>query len=225
MLKTCSILEKLIPLGLAVTVFSTPSLADANLLSPGNPMIFDGESEAFVKPGIGLGVPQPSLGLGILAIGTLGSVKLLVRRKQQPKLAAQFKIQNSELPSETDLLPNFETKIPVLNQLEINWNSPWYEKPDGTCNIQQPTLINMGDDKPLHLMFPVHWSKSLNVLDDAKKLASQLDAFLVLVLYGEASESEMASLTLEFATARVLPIWLGQKNRQQFDKVTAVLSR
>lgn len=100
---------------------------------------------------------------------------------------------------------------------------PWYERPNGTCNFLQPTLINMGDDKPLHLMFPVHWRESLDVLPQARNLARELNALLVVMLYGEASDSDIESLSLEFAKARVLPLWIGEKNRRKFDRIIAML--
>lgn len=100
---------------------------------------------------------------------------------------------------------------------------PWYERPNGTCNFLQPTLINMGDDKPLHLMFPVHWSESLAVLPQARNLARELNALLVVMLYGEASDNDIESLSLEFAKARVLPLWIGEKNRRKFDRIIAML--
>jgi len=103
-------------------------------------------------------------------------------------------------------------------------NRPWYEGPDGSCNLLTPTLINMGEDKPLHLMYPVHWTDSLDVLPLAKNMASEQDALLVLMLYGEASDSEIASLILELADARVLPLWIGEQNRKKFNRIVAMLS-
>lgn len=102
---------------------------------------------------------------------------------------------------------------------------PWYEGPDGTCNLDKPTLINMGEDRPLHLMFPVHWSDAVDVLPEAKRLASERDAFLVLLIYGEASDREIQSLILELADAQVLPLWIGEENRRKLDRIITMLSR
>jgi len=100
----------------------------------------------------------------------------------------------------------------------------WYEEPDGTCKILSPTLISMGEDRPLHLMFPVHLSEALSVLPEAKEMASERDALLVLLLYGEASDSEIKTLVLELAEAQVLPLWIGEENRRKFNKIVAMLS-
>ncbi|MBE9126833.1 MULTISPECIES: hypothetical protein [unclassified Coleofasciculus] len=102
-------------------------------------------------------------------------------------------------------------------------NSPWYESPNGTCTILQPTLVNMGEGKPLHLMFPVHWAKSLEVLPQAKQMANNLKAMLVLLLHGEASDSQIASLIVELAEAEVLPLWIGEQNRQKVDRIISML--
>lgn len=102
---------------------------------------------------------------------------------------------------------------------------PWYEGPDGTCNLDKPTLINMGEDRPLHLMFPVHWSEAVDILPEAKRLASERDAFLVLLVYGEASDQEIQSLILELADAQVLPLWIGEENRKKLDRIITMLSR
>lgn len=101
----------------------------------------------------------------------------------------------------------------------------WYEGPDGMCNLFTPTLLNLGDDKPLHLLFPVHWRESLAILPKAKQLASEQDAFLVLMLYGDASDHEIRALVIELADAQVLPLWLGDQNRKKFDRIVAMFSR
>lgn len=103
-------------------------------------------------------------------------------------------------------------------------NPPFYEGPDGTCKFDQPTLINMGEDRPLHLMYPVHWSHSLHVLPSAKTMASKHEALLVLLIYGEASDNEIQSLILELADAQVLPLWIGKENRKKLDRIIALLS-
>ena len=102
---------------------------------------------------------------------------------------------------------------------------PWYEGPDGSCHLIEPTLIKMGDDQPCNLMFPVHWSEAMCVLPEAKKRAHELNAFLVLMLYGEASDSEIQSIVLELADAQVLPLWIGEHNRKKFDKIVEMLSQ
>lgn len=101
----------------------------------------------------------------------------------------------------------------------------WYEGPDGTCNLLTPTLLNLGDDKPLHLLFPVHWHESLAVLPSVKQLASEHDAFLVLMLHGEASDHEIQALVIGLADAQVLPLWLGEQNRKKFDRIVEMFSR
>lgn len=100
----------------------------------------------------------------------------------------------------------------------------WYERADGTCKFENPTLINMGDDRPPNLFFPVQASEALSVLAKAKYIANELDALLVLLLYGEIADLEMASLILELADSRVLPLWVGEKNRTKFDRIVAILS-
>lgn len=102
---------------------------------------------------------------------------------------------------------------------------PWYEGPDGTCSLDKPTLINMGEDRPLHLMFPTHWSQAVDVLPEAKRLASERDAFLVLLIYGEASDQAIQSLILELADAQVLPLWIGEENRKKLDRIITMLSQ
>ena len=97
---------------------------------------------------------------------------------------------------------------------------PWYENPDGTCTILQPTVLNMGDDTPLHLLFPVHYSQTLSVIPEAKQMGRELDTFLVLMVYGEVSESQMECLILELAQAQVIPLWIGEENRKKFTTVT-----
>ncbi|HAG79748.1 MAG TPA: hypothetical protein DD379_18770 [Cyanobacteria bacterium UBA11162] len=101
---------------------------------------------------------------------------------------------------------------------------PWYEKPDGTCNLDQPTLVNMGEGQPLHLMFPVHWTQSVEVLPDAKKMANDLQAMLVLLIHGEASDKDIASLIMQLAEAEVLPLWIGEQNRRKVDHIITMLS-
>jgi hypothetical protein len=78
----------------------------------------------------------------------------------------------------------------------------------------------MGDDLPLHLLFPVHYSQTLSVIPEAKQMSRELDAFLVLMVYGEVSESQMEYLILELAQAQVIPLWIGEKNRNKFTRVT-----
>lgn len=97
---------------------------------------------------------------------------------------------------------------------------PWYENPDGTCTVLQPTVLNMGDDLPLHLLFPVHYSQTLCVIPQAKQMGRELNAFLVLMVYGEVSESQMEFLILELAEAQVIPLWIGEENRKKFTTVT-----
>lgn len=99
----------------------------------------------------------------------------------------------------------------------------WYESPDGLCNIQQPMLINMGEDKPLNLLFPIHWSESLPVLPEAQNQAKNLNAILVLMLYGDVSLEKMLSLAVEFASAKVLPLWIGAENRSKFNQAIAMI--
>lgn len=111
-----------------------------------------------------------------------------------------------------------------IDERYLDNNRPWYESPEGTCNILAPTLIPMGDDKPVHLIFPVHWSQAGNELLKAKKLAREKNALLVLMLYGEAPDSEVQSLVLKLAEAQVLPLWIGEQNRKKFDRVVAMLS-
>jgi hypothetical protein len=101
---------------------------------------------------------------------------------------------------------------------------PFYEGPNGTCKFDKPTLINMGEDRPLHLMYPVHWSHVHHVLPSAKTMASKHDALLVLLIYGEASDSEIQSLILELADAQVLPLWIGEENRKKLDRIITLLS-
>lgn len=97
---------------------------------------------------------------------------------------------------------------------------PWYENPDGNCTILQPTVVNMGEDIPLHLLFPVHYSQTLSVIPAAKQMSREVDAFLVLMVYGEVSESQMEFLILELAQAQVIPLWIGEENRKKFSTVT-----
>lgn len=94
---------------------------------------------------------------------------------------------------------------------------PWYETTDGVCKIQTPTIVNMGDDRPLHLLFPVDWKEWQSILASAKNLATINDAILVLVLSGEVSFEQMQFLILELAAEYVLPLWVGKENRQKFN--------
>ena len=107
------------------------------------------------------------------------------------------------------------------NTSGIENNRPWYESTDGTCTIQEPTAIYMGDDKPLHLLYPVHWKEYFGVLAKAKSLAREVNALLVLMLYGDVSSDHMKFLVLEFAEARVIPIWIGEENRKKFANTVA----
>ncbi|MDP8964136.1 MAG: hypothetical protein M3O33_09170 [Cyanobacteriota bacterium] len=100
-------------------------------------------------------------------------------------------------------------------------NRPWYESIDGTCTFQEPTAIYMGDDKPLHLLYPVHWKEWFGVLAKANSLARELNALLVVMLYGDVSLDHMKFLVLEFAEARVIPIWIGEENRKKFASTVA----
>ncbi|HBL61664.1 MAG TPA: hypothetical protein DDZ80_25570, partial [Cyanobacteria bacterium UBA8803] len=98
------------------------------------------------------------------------------------------------------------------NTASLGNDRPWYEGPDGTCNLEEPTLVNMGEGRPLHLMFPVYWAQSLEILPEAKKMANDVEAMLVLLIYGEAPDSEVAKLIVELASAEVLPLWIGDQN-------------
>ncbi|MCA1995583.1 MAG: hypothetical protein LDL41_26570 [Coleofasciculus sp. S288] len=106
--------------------------------------------------------------------------------------------------------------------LDPSHNFPWYETPDGTCQIHEPTVIDMGDDRPRHLFFPIHWSESLSILPEAKNQACELNATLVLMLHGEVTLDQMTSLVLELATHCVLPFWVGEENRRTFDSAIAI---
>lgn len=101
---------------------------------------------------------------------------------------------------------------------------PWYETADGTCKIKTPTLVNIGDDRPLHLLFPVDWQEWLSVLPSARNLATINDAILVMVLSGEVSFEQMQFLILEFAAECVLPLWVGTENRHKFNCAVVRLS-
>ena len=101
---------------------------------------------------------------------------------------------------------------------------PWYEAADGTCRIQTPTLINIGDDRPLHLLFPADWKEYSAILSSAKNLATINDAILVIVLSGKVSFEQMQFLILEFAAEGVLPLWVGKENRYKFDCAVVRLS-
>jgi hypothetical protein len=122
------------------------------------------------------------------------------------------------------MVKNLFIKLAVAIKPYWKNDCPCYEESDGTCKIIQPTLINMGDDKPLHLLFPAHWSEALYILPEAKQMTLALDAFLVLVLHGEASEDQIESLVLKLAEAKVLPLWIGKENRRKFNQITARLS-
>jgi hypothetical protein len=101
---------------------------------------------------------------------------------------------------------------------------PWYEEPDGTCRLDEPTLVNMGEEKPLHLMFPIQWDLVREALPDAIAMAKDLNAMLVLLIYGEAADSEIASLIVEFASNEVLPLWIGEQNRKKVQRIIEILS-
>lgn len=101
---------------------------------------------------------------------------------------------------------------------------PWYESADGACIIQEPTLINMGDDQPLHLLFPVYWREWLFILPKANRLASELNALLILMPYGDLSLEQMKQLVLEFAHKSILPLWVGEENRSKFNCAVALLN-
>lgn len=101
---------------------------------------------------------------------------------------------------------------------------PWYEKEDGTCTILEPTLVDIGANQPPHLMFPVHWAKSLEILPKAKQIADEHQAMLVLLLHGEASNSEIMSLVLQLAETQVLPLWIGEQNRRKVGQIISMLS-
>jgi hypothetical protein len=121
------------------------------------------------------------------------------------------------------------TRIPeILQEHQLrqhNGDRLWYEDLDGTCKIQEPTLLNMGEDRPYYLMFPTHYREFDAILPEAKQMANELDAFLVLLIHGEISDSEIISLILELVDTRVVPLWIGEKNRIKFDRMVAVLSR
>lgn len=102
-----------------------------------------------------------------------------------------------------------------LSYLETS--QPWYETTDGTCKIQTPTLVNIGDDRPLHLLFPIDWKEWRSILPAAKKLAILHDAVLVIVLSGQISFKQMQFLILELAAECVLPLWIGKENRHKFN--------
>jgi hypothetical protein len=91
-----------------------------------------------------------------------------------------------------------------------------------TCKITQPTSIAMGDDRPAYLMYPTHWHEALSRLPEAKKLARERDALLVLVLDGEISLNEMRFLVVELALAQVIPLWLSEENQSKFNTAVAM---
>ena len=101
---------------------------------------------------------------------------------------------------------------------------PSYEAPDGTCTLDEPTLVNMGEEKPLHLMFPIQWDLVREALPDALAMAKDLNAMLVLLIYGETADTEIASLIVEFASNEVLPLWIGEKNRKKVERIIEILS-
>ena len=86
----------------------------------------------------------------------------------------------------------------------------------------QPTVIEMGEDGIAYLLYPVFWREWLTKVYEAKKLAREHDALLVLVLYGEVSLTEMKSLVLELAEAQVIPLWLGEENQSKFNLAIAM---
>lgn len=101
---------------------------------------------------------------------------------------------------------------------------PWYEGPDGTCRLNEPTLVNMGEGKPPHLMFPVNWDAVSEVLPEAKAMAEDINAMLVLLIYGEAADSQIAQLIVELASSDVLPLWIGDENRKKVERIIEILS-
>lgn len=104
-------------------------------------------------------------------------------------------------------------------------NSSGGNKPSSftkACNITQPTPIDMGKDRPGYLMYPTHWYQALSRLPEAKKLAREQDALLVLVLDGEISLDEMKSLVADFAVAQVIPLWLSEENQSKFNTAVAM---
>lgn len=107
----------------------------------------------------------------------------------------------------------------------VNTHYSWFQDTEAVCNIPEPILINMGDDLPLHLMFPVHWSKCLNVLSTAQRIASKQDAFLVLMPYGNASDVEIARLMLELSYSQVLALWIEDENREKANQIMAEIVR
>jgi hypothetical protein len=74
------------------------------------------------------------------------------------------------------------------------------------------------------LIYPAHWTQARGIVLEAKKLARENDALLVLMLYGEAPDIEVQALVLDLADAQVLPLWIGEQNRKKFDKAIAWLS-
>lgn len=121
------------------------------------------------------------------------------------------------------ILRSLESRKKSMN-LSTNHNTsylenpqPWYEATDGSCKIQTPTLVNIGDDRPFHLLFPIDWKEWRSILASAKNLATIHDAILVLVLSGEVSFEQMQFLILELAAECVLPLWVGKENRHKFN--------
>ncbi|MGB7443118.1 MAG: hypothetical protein WA919_18795 [Coleofasciculaceae cyanobacterium] len=103
----------------------------------------------------------------------------------------------------------------------INTHYSWFQDAKAACNIPEPILLKMGNDLPLHLMFPVHWSKCLAILSTAQRIASEKDAFLVLMPYGDASDLEIARLMLELSYAHVVALWVEDENRVKASKIMA----
>ncbi len=97
---------------------------------------------------------------------------------------------------------------------------PWYKSSD----IREPRLIYMGDDRPLLFLFPTSWQESLAVLPSAKNLASEQNALLILMLYGELSNNEMKVLLLELVAQQVVPLFIGESNRRRFNQAIKSLS-
>ena len=110
------------------------------------------------------------------------------------------------------------------DQLSQDNHLPWYEASDSTCVIREPTLIYMGDDRPLLLLFPTSYQESLAVLPSAKKLASEQNALLILMLYGELSNDEMKVLLLELIAQQVVPLFIGESNRRKFNQALKSIS-
>lgn len=115
-------------------------------------------------------------------------------------------------------------KSTQFNIPDLQNNCHWYEATDGNCTIQKPTLINMGEDIPVHLLFPVYWQEWLYVLPEANRLAWENEALLIFVLYGKVSLEQMKLLVLEFAVKSVLPLWIEEENRNKFNCAVAMIA-